>query len=171
MLEVLPDELDAEGFAATPHHFATPPGSGVTRESEPQAAGQHAGIILDRDLRAGARQILHHALARGEAAIEGDPAGLVERFARFALLVGCGHFLLSIDTSVGTSLPRRALKTVAKPWKYTPLCRRGPVHLAGKTGFRAACPAAQTPLYVRPSQLDQFATIRLRHGAIAASTR
>ena len=49
---------------------------------------------LHRDLRAGGGHVVHHARTRRKAAVEGDPPGLMHRFARFALLAGCGHFLV-----------------------------------------------------------------------------
>src|SRR5665647_2426333 len=90
--QTLADELDADRLAAAPDHFAVSSRPGVTREGQRQPGGQHVGI-LDRDLGAGGGHILHHALARREAAIEGDPAGLAQRFAHLALL-GYGHLQL-----------------------------------------------------------------------------
>ena len=81
----LADELDADRFAATPDHFAAASGPGVARKRQPQFRRQRVGIV-DRDLGAGRGQILHHALARGKAALERDPPGLAQRFARLALL-------------------------------------------------------------------------------------
>ena len=167
----LSNELDAERFSATPDHFATPPRPGVARKGEPQAAGHHGGIV-DRDLGPRAGQILHQAWARRKAAVEGDPPGLLHRFACFALPACCGHFcfrrrMLRVDTPY----PTRPKKPLQIPRELAMPALPGYLHFAGKTGSRAACPAAQTPLYVRPLQPDQFALIRARHGAIAASTR
>src|ERR1700738_450617 len=38
-------------------------------------------------------------------------------------------------------------------------------------GFSVACPAAQTPLYVRRPPSGPVATVRVRHGAVTASKR
>ena len=87
----LANELDAGRLAAAPHHFAAPSGAGIARKCQLQPARQRVGII-NRDLGAGGRHVLHHARACGEAAIEGDPPWLLQRLAHFALLGGSGHF-------------------------------------------------------------------------------
>ena len=46
--------------------------------------------------------------------------------------------------------PRGALETVAIPLRSTLPASPAHLHFACKTSFRAACPGAQTPLYVRP---------------------
>ena len=78
-------EFDADRLAAAPHHFAGPAVARVARECQPQLRRQRVGI-LDRDLGARGRQVLHHAGPRRKAALERDPAGLAQRFARLALL-------------------------------------------------------------------------------------
>src|SRR6476619_2233231 len=82
----LADELDADRFAAAPDHFAAASGPGVARKRQPQFCRQRVGIV-DRNLRSRRGQILHHALARGKTALERDPPGLTQGFARLALLV------------------------------------------------------------------------------------
>src|SRR5712671_3476378 len=89
VLPGLPDELDAERFSAAPNHLALAPRSRVAREREPQPARQRAGIF-HRELRTGRGHIAYHALTCREAAVEGNPPRLVQRFARFALLLA-GH--------------------------------------------------------------------------------
>ena len=78
---LLPDELDADRLSATPDHFAGPAGPCIACERQPQFRGQHVGIV-NSDLGTGRGHVLHHALARREAAIKGDPAGLAQRFAQ-----------------------------------------------------------------------------------------
>src|SRR5882757_2707050 len=87
---VLGHELDADGLAAAPHHFTVPPGPGVARKRQPQFGRQRVGIV-DRDLRTGRRNVLHHAGARRKAAVKRDPSGLAQRFARFAFFRAQGH--------------------------------------------------------------------------------
>src|SRR5215217_4562539 len=82
--ENLADELDADRFAAAPDHLAATSGPGVARKRQPQLRRQRIGIV-DRDFRPGRGQVLHHALPRGKTALERDPAGLAQRFARLAL--------------------------------------------------------------------------------------
>src|ERR1700691_3367277 len=84
---VLPDEFDAHRLSAAPDHGTVSPGPGVARERQPQFRWQYIGII-HRDLSAGGRDILHHALACRKTTFEGDPCGLAQRFTRFPLL---GH--------------------------------------------------------------------------------
>src|SRR5882724_8975082 len=72
---LLPDELDADRLSAAPDHFAGSAGPCVACERQPQFRWQHVGII-NSDLGTGRGHVLHHALARREAAIKGDPAGL-----------------------------------------------------------------------------------------------
>jgi hypothetical protein len=93
-LLLLLNELDADGHSATPDHLAVSSGPGVARERQPQSGGQRVGIV-NRDLRARGGHILHQALARGEAAFEGDPSGLLQGFARFPLLGYGGHFFFA----------------------------------------------------------------------------
>jgi len=81
---ILTDELDADGLAAAPDHFAVSPGAGVARKRQRQFGRQRVGIV-DRDLGAGRGHILHHALTRREAALQRDPSGLMQRFATCAL--------------------------------------------------------------------------------------
>jgi len=60
-----------------------------------------------------------------------------------------GHFLIPAEIASDHPYPMGDLKTVAiPPWGGRR--RRKAVIFAGKTGLRAACPAAQTTLYVRP---------------------
>ena len=68
-------EFDANRLAAAPDHFAGPAGPRVARERKPQFGRQRVGIV-NRDLRARGRHILHHAGPRREAALERDPSGL-----------------------------------------------------------------------------------------------
>src|SRR3981189_1970963 len=79
---LLPDELDADRLSATPDHFAGPAGPCVARDRQTQFRSQHVGIINGAP-GAGRGHVVDHALARREAAIEGDPAGLAQRFAHF----------------------------------------------------------------------------------------
>src|SRR5260370_17991296 len=78
----LADELDANRLSATPDHLAFSSRSGVARERQPQFGRPRVGIV-DRDPGPRRGHIPHHALARGEAAVEGDPPGLLQRLARF----------------------------------------------------------------------------------------
>src|ERR1700676_4115593 len=93
-LSMLADELGANRLAATPDHFAVPSRPRVARERQAEAGRQHNGLInCDFPPRGG--QILHDALACREAAFEGDPAGLAQRFARVPRLYFCVHFSCS----------------------------------------------------------------------------
>jgi hypothetical protein len=69
---MLPDEFDANHLAAAPDDGAVAPLSGVARERQPEAGGQH-DRLLGRDFRTGCGQILHDALTCREAAFERDP--------------------------------------------------------------------------------------------------
>ncbi len=149
-----------------PNHFAFPSRSCVARECEPQPARQHAAI-LHRDLRPGRGQIVHDALARRKAAVEGDPSGLLHRFARCSLL-GCGHFLLSVENVPGPPYPTGALKNRCDPVNVDGAGVAGIASFAGRTGLRAACPGAQTPLYVRAPLIGRATTAPRWHGASAA---
>ena len=86
----LAHELDAEGLAAPPDHFAVSSGPGVARERQPKLRRQRV-VIVDNDLRPGRRDVMHHALARSKAAIERDPSGLAHRFARCSFFRVQGH--------------------------------------------------------------------------------
>src|SRR6266566_3086708 len=55
----LAHELDAEGLAAVPDHFAISSGPGIARERQPQLRGQRV-VIVDDDLRTRRREVLHH---------------------------------------------------------------------------------------------------------------
>jgi hypothetical protein len=105
----LADELDADRLAAAPDHFAVSPRPGVARKRQPQFGGQHIGIV-DRDLRPGRGDILHHALTRREAAVERDPAGLAQRFAHFPLLGNSGHFELLLKARRYPNRPKESLR-------------------------------------------------------------
>src|SRR6185437_544981 len=90
----LAHELHAGGFAATPDHLALVTGARIARKRKPQGGGQRGGLV-EADLGTGARNILHHAMARGEATIERDPRRLAEQFTRFPFS-GCRHEPLSL---------------------------------------------------------------------------
>ena len=68
------------------------------RASRENASRSFAGSTLGSStltLAPVAGQILHHAWARGKAALKGDPSGLMDGSACFPLLGGCGHFKCS----------------------------------------------------------------------------
>jgi hypothetical protein len=162
------DELDSYRLAAAPDHFAVSPGSGVAREGQPQFGGQHIGIV-DRDLRPGRGDILHHAWPRREAAVERDPAGLAQRFAGFPLLGKSGHFRAApqrpVDTPTG--LMNRCEPAKSRLLALYPRRRTGPQ----KPDFpRLARPRKRHYTFARRHR-DQFAKVRVRYGAIAAPTR
>ncbi len=154
----LPDEFDAERFAAAPNHFAPPARPRVAREGEPQPARQHAAI-LHRDLRAGRGHIVHDALARRKAAVEGDPSGLLHRFARCSFL-RCGHFLLPAENALGTSLPHGSFKNRCDPVNavgagvagLASFCRKNPLSrgLPGRANATIRSPATRRAASPRP---------------------
>src|SRR5260370_6208288 len=91
---MLPDELGANRLAAAPDHFTITSRPRIARKRQPETGRQHDGLV-NRDFRARGGQILHDALACREAAFEGDPAGLAQRFARVPRLYFCVHFSCS----------------------------------------------------------------------------
>ena len=66
------------------------PGPGIARKRQFQFGGQRVGIV-DSDLGSGGGHVLHHAWARRKAALQRDPSGLLQRFARLALFGAQGH--------------------------------------------------------------------------------
>ena len=111
---MLPDEFDAEGFAAAPDYFAASPGPGIARERQPHLR-RHRMRIVDSELGAGGGQIEDGARTRGEAAIERDPSGLADRFAGFPLCGDC--HLLRLPFWPPLLLPGPALESVATSCK------------------------------------------------------
>jgi hypothetical protein len=90
----LPDEFDAGQIAPAPDDLAIMPRPRVTREGQPQGRRQRIGAIHD-DLGAGDGNIVHHALAHREAAIERDPCRFPQSFSGFPFLLRCCHFYQS----------------------------------------------------------------------------
>src|ERR1700676_5524941 len=164
----LADELDAHRVAAAPDHFAVSSGSGVARKGQPQFGGQHIGIV-DRDLRPGRGDILHHAWPRGEAAVERDPAGLSQRFAGFPLLGNSSHFRAApqrpVDTPTG--LMNRCEPGKSRLLALYPGRSTGPQ----KPDFRRLARPSKRHYTFARRRRDQFARVRAGHGAIAAPTR
>jgi len=85
----LAHEFHAGRAATAPDHLAFVAGAGIAREREAQG-GRQRHRIVDADLRAGTGNVLHHALARGKAAIQRDPRRLAHRFTRFPF-PKCSH--------------------------------------------------------------------------------
>src|SRR5207302_5628349 len=86
------DEPDPGRFAAAPDYLAAPPGPRIARERHPDHARELARIVVQRDLRAGARDVLDQAMPCREPAVERDPGMLRQRLAGRALL-GLWHWL------------------------------------------------------------------------------
>src|SRR5439155_1300170 len=72
--------------AAAPEHLADPPGARIAREGHPDHDRKLACVLVQRDLRAGAGDVLDQAMPRGEAAVQRDPGMPRQQFARFELL-------------------------------------------------------------------------------------
>ena len=155
-------------LAAAPDHFAVASGPGVARKRQPQFGRQRVGIV-DRDLRPRRGQILHHALARGKAAFERDPAGLMQRFARFALFARVSSKAMSEVPPANSPTPCgfRNRCEYRCPRRVSPSVA-GARNCREKRRFRAACPPGQTPLYVRPSPPPWNMTAGDRHGQSSA---
>ena len=152
-------------LAAAPDHFAGPAGPRVARKRQPQFGRQCVGI-LDRDLGAGDGHVLHHAGPRREAALERDPSGLAQRFARLALLGVQGH----VSHSPGQSSPTPSgfKKRCEKRCRFRrPAPRPRAANRPQKAPFSAACPPGQSPLYVRAVA----ALIRLTVGGQPGASR
>src|SRR6266566_3607542 len=71
----LPDESDADRISAAPDHLTVTSRPRVACKCQPQRVGQRA-CLIGRDPGTRTRDVLHHAGARGEAAVKRDPARL-----------------------------------------------------------------------------------------------